>query len=76
MEIKTVIYKTDSDKEPFTEWRKGLDFQIQGIVSGRLTRVRAGNLGSCKPIKGWQGLHDPKLPALTLVKRPETIPWI
>ena len=58
MEIKTIIYKTDSDKEPFTEWRKGLDFQIQGIVSGRLTRVRSGNLGACKPLKGWQGLHE------------------
>ncbi len=58
MEIKTTIYKTDSDKEPFTEWRKSLDFHTQGIISGRLTRVRAGNTGACKSIKGHKRLHE------------------
>ncbi len=58
MEIKIIIYKTDSDKEPFTEWRKSLDFQIQGIISGRVARVRAGNTGACKPLKGYKGLYE------------------
>lgn len=58
MEIKIEIYKTDSNKEPFTQWRKGLEFQTQGILSGRLARVRGGNLGACKPIAGHQGLYE------------------
>jgi putative addiction module killer protein len=58
MEIKTIIYKAGLDKEPFTEWRKELELQTQGIIAGRLTRVRSGNLGSCKPIKGYQGLNE------------------
>ena len=58
MEIKTIIYKTETDKEPFTEWRKELEFHTQGIIAGRLTRVRSGNLGACKSIKGHKGLNE------------------
>jgi putative addiction module killer protein len=58
MEIKTIIYQTDSGKEPFTEWRKELEVQAQAIVAGRLARVRGGNTGACKPITGYQGLYE------------------
>lgn len=58
MEIKLVVYKTSSGKEPFTEWRKELEVPTQAIVAGRLARVRGNNLGACKPLKGYHGLYE------------------
>ncbi|CAN5158329.1 type II toxin-antitoxin system RelE/ParE family toxin [soil metagenome] len=58
MEIKTLVYKTSLDREPFSDWRKELEVTTQAIISSRLTRVRSGNLGACKPIKGYHGLYE------------------
>ncbi len=58
MEIKIIVYKTGSGKEPFSEWRQSLEIQVQAIVTGRLARVRGGNLGACKPIIGYHGLYE------------------
>lgn len=56
--IKTSVYKTSSGKEPLSEWLETLEFQTQVTLSTRLTRVRSGNTGSCKPLKGYAGIYE------------------
>jgi putative addiction module killer protein len=50
--IKTINYKTDSGKEPLTEWLDDLDFMDRSIVNARIARLRLGNFQSCKPVTG------------------------
>jgi putative addiction module killer protein len=56
--IKVIIYKTETKKEPFTEWHKSLDAATQPIISGRVTRLRGGQFGVCKPLKGYAGVYE------------------
>lgn len=58
MVINTKVYKTNSGKKPFTQWRKSLEIQTQAIIAGRVTRVEGGNLGACKPISGYPNLYE------------------
>lgn len=47
------IYETASGKSPFNEWFNGLkDRRTKTVVDARLTRVRRGNLGACRSLKG------------------------
>src|SRR5436305_1501389 len=39
-------------KVPFDEWFNSLDRRSQAVVTARLTRVRSGNLGDCKRVRG------------------------
>lgn len=56
--IKIVTYRTKSGKRPFTEWVESLDVSMQAIVAKRMERIRLGNFGDHKPIKGSKGLKE------------------
>jgi putative addiction module killer protein len=46
------IYKSEQDREPFTDWLEGLkDRQARAILRARLARVQLGNLGDCKALR-------------------------
>ena len=45
-------YFTPNGKRPFVEWFDGLDGMTQRKIDAYLERMRAGNFGSCKPLKG------------------------
>ena len=42
----------------FLEWEKKLDQSIRGAVRVRINRLRLGNFGNCKTIKGSTGLYE------------------
>ena len=45
------IYKTNSGKEPYTEWEESLDSSVLIRIDARLTRIeKNGNLGDCEPV--------------------------
>lgn len=45
------IYKTNSGKEPYTEWEQSLDKATLARIDARLTRIReTGNLGTFEPV--------------------------
>lgn len=56
--IKMITYTTSLNKEPFTDWLDDLDLKTQSVVHERLARVRLGNFGDCKPIKGGEGVSE------------------
>jgi putative addiction module killer protein len=56
--IKVVTFISDSGKEPFMTWLNRLDSSIQGIILARIARVRLGNFGDCKQIKGSKGVWE------------------
>jgi putative addiction module killer protein len=47
-EFRVVPFKTDSGKEPFTEWMLNLDEVTRNRIITRIARVQAGNLGDYK----------------------------
>jgi len=54
------IYETDSGKAPFSEWFNHLkDRRAKTTIDARLTRLRRGNLGLCRDLKG--GLWELKI---------------
>ncbi len=58
MEIEIILYTTDTDKQPFVEWQDDLDRKTRLIVFSRLTRVRSGNFGNHKQLKGHKELWE------------------
>ena len=56
--IKIIIYTISSGKQPFIEWQKELDTKTKAIILSRLARIRGGNLGDCKHIKGGGGIWE------------------
>jgi len=56
--VKIITYRTQTRKEPFTEWLDDLDKKTQGIVLERITRIESGNFGVCKPLKGYAGIYE------------------
>jgi putative addiction module killer protein len=42
--LKAVIYKTESGKEPFIEWKDGLDVQTQARIDVRIRRVESSGV--------------------------------
>jgi putative addiction module killer protein len=52
------VYSTRTKKEPFLEWRNSLGRKEQTIVMARINRMRVGNLGDAKPIKGGGGIWE------------------
>lgn len=45
------IYKTKSQKEPYTQWERSLDKITLARIDTRLTRIRqSGNFGECEPV--------------------------
>ncbi len=56
--IKFVIYQTSSGKEPYSEWEDNLDYSILDKVRSRIARVRLGNFGDAKMLKGANGVWE------------------
>lgn len=56
--IEIVIYTTKTGKSPFSQWEDKLDTKSQAIIANRLDRIRLGNFGDCKPIKGGNGVKE------------------
>lgn len=56
--IKIIIYSTDTGKEPYSDWEDGFDKKTNSIVKNRLDRLKLGNFGDVKPIKGAEGLWE------------------
>jgi putative addiction module killer protein len=47
------IYEKDGGKAPFVEWLESLaDARARALIKVRLDRVRLGNLGDCKALRG------------------------
>lgn len=47
-ELLLIPFKTDNEKEPFTEWLLSVDSVIRNRIIARLTRIQTGNFGDCK----------------------------
>ena len=56
--IDILLYTLDTGKQPFVEWQKKLGVKVESIVLARLARIRSGNFGDCKPIKGARGIYE------------------
>lgn len=56
--IKVISYVTNTGKEPFTEWLDVLDIKARQTIVTRIARVRLGNFGDCKLLKGAKGLWE------------------
>ena len=56
--IKTIIYKTSTKKEPFTQWLLDLDPTTRSIMITRLKRLSLGNFGDCKMLKQASGIWE------------------
>lgn len=51
-EFQIDVYETATGKLPYSEWENSLSARDRAIITTRLVRIRQGNLGDCKPIKG------------------------
>lgn len=58
MDIEVGFLEVDNGKCPYIEWEKKLDKAVRGTIRVRINRLRLGNFGDCKAIKGISGLHE------------------
>jgi len=56
--LKIISYTTDTGKEPFNQWLSDLDSKAKNIILTRIARIKIGNLGDCKSIKGATGIWE------------------
>ncbi len=56
--LKTIIYKTKSKKEPFSDWLMDLDLSTRAVMVSRLKRVSLSNFGDCKQLKNAAGVWE------------------
>ena len=56
--IEIVIYSTCSGKEPYVTWENKLDLKTRAIIKNRLDRIRLGNFGDTKRIRGGGGILE------------------
>lgn len=52
------VYETATGKLPYSEWENSLSVRDRAIITTRLVRIRNGNLGDCKSIKGADGIYE------------------
>ena len=57
-EFQIDVYETEKGKLPYSEWESNLSAKDRAIVTTRLVRVRQGNFGDCKPVKGTNGIYE------------------
>jgi putative component of toxin-antitoxin plasmid stabilization module len=49
--FETEVYKTSTEKEPFTEGEESLDQRVLARIDARITRIESsGNFGICEPV--------------------------
>lgn len=58
MSVELEFLELANGRSPFEEWESRLDPPTRGMVRVRLNRVRLGNFGDCKAIKGSRGLLE------------------
>lgn len=58
MSIDVAFLELENGKCPYLNWEQKLPRDIRGIVRIRINRLRLGNFGDCKTIKGIRGLHE------------------
>ncbi|MFH1253890.1 MAG: type II toxin-antitoxin system RelE/ParE family toxin [bacterium] len=56
--IKVFYYTTKTGRSLFHEWQEKLDTASKAIVRTRIDRVRVGNFGDVKMIKGGNGVCE------------------
>jgi len=56
--LKIIIYKTQTGKVPFNDWRNKLDNKIKFIIANRLDRIALGNFGDSKSIQNGEGVKE------------------
>jgi len=61
MNIEVGFLEISNGKCPYLEWEKKLDKSIRGAVRVRINRLRLGNFGDCKTIKGVTGLYEVRI---------------
>lgn len=52
------VYETATGKLPYSDWENSLSAKDRAVITIRLVRIRQGNLGDCKPIKGAKGIYE------------------
>lgn len=57
-EFQIDIYETSAGKLPYLEWENNLSVRDRAVITTRLIRIRQGNLGDCKSIKGTHGVYE------------------
>jgi putative addiction module killer protein len=55
---KVILFKNSNGKEPFSIWLEDLDLQTRSKVMQRILRLRGGNYGEYKPLKGIRGVLE------------------
>lgn len=58
MDIEVQYLQIDRIWCPYLEWEAQLDKTVRAMVSIRINRLRLGNFGDCKTIKGTPGLYE------------------
>src|SRR5262245_40652719 len=58
MELEVGFLELENGKCPYLDWEQKLDKSVRGEVRVRINRLRLGNLGDCKNIKGTTGLYE------------------
>ncbi len=56
--IELLHYQLPNGKEPFIQWINKLGKSNRIIINSRIARLRRGNFGDCKPIKGSKGIYE------------------
>jgi putative addiction module killer protein len=52
------VYETVRGKLPYLEWECSLAARDRATITTRLVRIRQGNFGDCKPLKGVRGVYE------------------
>src|ERR1700722_11733888 len=58
MSIEVGFLELTNGKCPYLDWEQKLDRFVRGAVRVRINRLRLGNFGDCKTIKGAIGLYE------------------
>lgn len=61
MNIEVCFLETSNGKCPYADWEKKLDKITRAAIRVRINRLRLGNFGDSKAIKGITGLYEIRL---------------
>ncbi len=56
--FQTIVYQSQTGREPFSDWLDSLDRSVKGKVIARIDRLADGNFGNAKALK--DGLFELK----------------
>ena len=60
-EIAIEYYEATNGKSPYLNWENSLTPKIRASITARIARIRLGNFGDCKSIKGEKSLFELRL---------------